>query len=61
MAEKFGGVDMDNPTIAEYTKNAIRRSLWGGTKEAVMRKIGIPSETYDHYKAEVEREDKKKK
>lgn len=57
MGEKFGGVDMDNPRIVEYTKNAIRQ---GWEKERIMKVIGVPGEVVDRCKREVERENKKK-
>lgn len=55
---QYGGVDVEHPRIAEYTKNAIRQ---GWEKERIMRVIGVPAEGVDRYKREVEREDKNKK
>ena len=53
MGQKYNGVDMDNPVVAEYTKNAIKQH-WDNEK--ICRVIGVPQEVVDHYKKEVERE-----
>lgn len=58
MGQQYNGVDVENPRIAEYTKNAIRQ---GWEKERIMKVIGIPGEVVDRYKKEVEREERNKK